>query len=148
MNISLNEQIRVVPKGEVLFREGDKATHLLLVKSGRILCVKTSKDRLIPVQHAAAQSIVGEEAVLTNSPHQYSAICLEEVEVVEVDAQLLRGVLNEAPHWIKSLMTTLGERLNETAAAISEHRIVSTELSGGKELPPEEENRLRKLLAQ
>ncbi|MFP5458805.1 MAG: Crp/Fnr family transcriptional regulator [Bacteriovoracia bacterium] len=148
MNISLSEQVRVYPKGEVLFREGDKATHMLLVKSGRILCLKSSKDRLIPVQHASAQSIVGEEAVLTNSQHQYSAVCLDEVEVVEIDAQLIRGSLNAAPHWIKSLLTTLGERLNETAAAISEHRIISTDLSGGSELPPEEENRLRKLLDQ
>lgn len=148
MNISLSEQVRVFPQGEVLFREGSAATHLWLIKSGAVLCVKNSKERLIPVQHAGPRAIVGEEGVLTGSPHAYSAVTLEEVEAVEVPAQLLQGVLGSAPHWLRHLLRTLGERITETTGAVAEHRIISTELSGGRELAPEEEHRIRKLLDQ
>ena len=146
MNISLDDKVRVVQKDEILFKEGQNPTHLIIVKSGGILCLKRSKERLVPVMWGSSQKIIGEEAVLTGLEHGYSAIAMEESEIVEIDAQEIKRTMASAPVWISGLLATLGERANDTASAIAEHRIAHNDLSGGQELAPEEETRLKKLL--
>lgn len=148
MNISLNENIKVIGKDQILFREGSEATHFYLVKSGSILCLKKSKDRLVPVFNARSQKILGEEAAITGMAHVYSAVAVEESEVVEIEAKMAKKLLEDGPQWMGSLLRTLGERAADTAAAIAEHRIFSDELSSGANLAPEEENRIKKMLDQ
>ncbi len=147
MNISLNDNVRVVQKDEILFKEGQSPSHLIIVKSGGILCLKRSKERLVPVMWGSDQKIIGEEAVLSGNDHGYSAIVMEESEIVEIDANEIKRTLSSAPAWISGLLATLGERAIDTASAIAEHRIGHVQLSGGQELAPEEETRLKKLLA-
>lgn len=147
MNISLSPHVRIVGKDEILFKEGEDATKLVLVRSGAVLAVKASKERLVPVFSAGPRQVLGEEAVLARVPHTFSAVVTEEAEIVEVNADDVRAVLKEAPHWIGQLFATLGERVVETSEALAEHRIINPRLSGGSELPPQEENRLKKLLA-
>mgnify|MGYP001049763549 CR=1 FL=1 len=146
MNISLNENVRVVQKDEILFKEGQSPTHLIIVKSGGILCLKRSKERLVPVMWGSDQNIIGEEAVLSGSEHGYSAVVMEESEIVEIDANEIKRTMSSAPAWISGFLATLGERANDTASAIAEHRIGHAKLSGGQELAPQEETRLKKLL--
>lgn len=148
MNISLNENVKVISKNQLLFREGNEATHFYLVKSGSILCIKNSKDRLVPVYNAKDQQILGEEAALTGRAHSYSAIAMEDSEVVEIETKLVKKLLNSGPSWMNNLLTTLGQRATDTAAAIAEHRIFSDELSSGANLAPEEENKLKMILDQ
>ncbi len=100
----------------------------------------------MPVMWGGNQKIIGEEAVLTGLEHGYSAIAMEESEIVEIDANEVKRTLSSAPAWISGLLATLGERANDTASAIAEHRIGHIDLSGGQELAPEEETRLKKLL--
>ncbi len=148
MNISLNEHVRVISKNQLLFREGNEATHFYLVKNGSILCLKNSKDRLVPVFNAKDQQILGEEAALTGKAHSYSAIALEESEVIEIETKLVQKLINSGPQWMSNLLTTLGQRATDTGAAIAEHRIFSDELSSGASLAPEEENKIKKILDQ
>ena len=146
MNISLNENIKVISKDEILFKEGQSPTHLIIVKSGAVLCLKRSKERLVPVLWATSQKIIGDEAVLTGEDHAYSAVAMEESEIVQIDAIQIKKIMASAPAWISGLLGTLGERAADTASAIAAHRLAHPELSGGKELAPQEETRLKKLL--
>lgn len=147
MTISLDSNARMASKDEILFKEGDEASKIFLVKEGSVLCVKKSKERLIPIFEAGPQKIIGEEAVLAKQPYGYSAIVMESAEIVEVDGNLISSTLEEAPYWLGALMATLGERLIGTSEAIAEHRISSPELTGGEDLSPQEENRIKKILA-
>lgn len=147
MTISLNSNARIATKDEVLFREGDEPSKIYLVKTGSILCLKKSKERLIPIFEAGPQKIVGEEAILAKQSYGYSAIVMESAELIEVDGSLISNTLDEAPYWLGALMATLGERLIGTSDAIAEHRISSSDLTGGEELSAQEENRIKKILA-
>ena len=147
MTISLNSNARIAAKDEILFKEGDLPSKIYLINEGSVLCLKKSKERLIPVFLAGSQQIVGEEALLCNQPHNYTAIVTESSEIVEVDAGTMMDTLDQAPYWLGALMATLGERLVGTAGAIAEHRIVAGELTGGVEFTAQEENRIKKLLA-
>jgi CRP-like cAMP-binding protein len=146
MNISLNKNVKVLKKDDVLFKEGDDPKFMYLVMSGKIVCLKQAKERFIPVYLAEDQSIIGEEAALTSKPYAYSAIATEPAEVIQIDANLVKNVLEAAPHWINDLLVTFGDRASETQGAIAEHRILHSDLSGGQELTPQEETRFKKLL--
>ncbi len=60
-----------VSKGtnEVLFREGELAQKLYIVKRGQVICLKRSKDRLIPILRAEAGDVIGENALLDTGPY-------------------------------------------------------------------------------
>ncbi len=146
MAISLNEHFQVYDRNHVLFREGDASDKFFLVRSGAVICLRASKDRLVPVFYATAQQAVGEEAAMSGAPYTYSAIVAEEAEVVELEAREVKKLFDIAPGWIGNLFGILGERAVDTAEAIAEHRIFSDALAGGQELNAQEENRLRKLI--
>ena len=147
MNISLNDKIRVIQKDEILFKEGQSTTSIFIVKSGEVVALKRSKERLIPILWANAQKMLGEEAVLTGGDYSYSAVALSECEIIEIPADQIKRIMASAPAWMSGLLATLGERSQGMSSAIAEHRISHQELSGTQaELAPQEENRLKKLL--
>lgn len=147
MNLAIDDDIKVYKKDQIIFKEGDKAQKLYILKSGKIICLKKSKDRLVPINSVSDKSLVGEEALILGEPHSYSAIALEETAVIEIPAKTISAVIKVAPPWLGGLLKTLSDRINETSSVISEHRIIHHDLSGGQELTPQEENRLKKLLA-
>jgi CRP-like cAMP-binding protein len=146
MNLSLGEDVKVVKKDEILFKEGDKPTRFIIVKSGGILCFKKNAGRVIPVLWAREQMIIGEEAIIGQSNHSYTAVAMEESEILEIEAKTIAAVLKVAPKWMSELLKTLGERVSDTSSIISDHKLMSPELFGGKDLSPEEETRIKKLV--
>jgi hypothetical protein len=48
----------------LLFKEGQEADKLYMIKKDEILCLKGSKDRLVPVFLAQENDIVGESAMI------------------------------------------------------------------------------------
>ncbi len=147
MNLAIDDDIQVYKKDQILFKEGDKPQKLYILKSGKILCLKRSKDRLVPINFVSDKSLVGEEALVLGEPHSYSAIAMEEAAVIEIPGKTIAAVIKVAPPWLSGLLKTLSVRINETSSVISEHRINHLDLSGGQELTPQEENRFKKLLA-
>lgn len=147
MTISLNSNLRSAEKDEILFREGETPSKIYIVEDGVVLCLKRSKDRLIPVLQATAKQIVGEEAVLSREPYTYSAVVLAPSTLLEIDAALVGETMAKAPYWLNALMATLGERFHDTTEAIAEHRLMASELGGMAEFTPQEENRYKKLLS-
>ena len=147
MNLSLEDDVKIYHKDQIIFKEGDKPQKLFIVQSGRILCLKKSKDRLVPVNVVSGKSLVGEEALILDELHSYSSIALEETSIIEVPVKTISAVIKVSPPWLSGLLKTLSERINETSNVISEHRIIHSDLSGGQELTAQEENRLKKILA-
>lgn len=116
-----------VSKGsrEVIFKEGDSAEKLYLIKRGEVLCLKSSKDRLIPVFRATENDIIGESAMIEDLIYTYSAISLSNVELVEIPAKNFYQVMDAAPSWLADLTTTMIGRFQSTATLIAENRVIS-----------------------
>ena len=146
MNLAIDDEVKVYKKDQIIFKEGDKPQKLYIVKSGKIICLKKSKERLIPINVISDKSLIGEEALILGEPHTYSSIAMEETAVIEVPAKTITAVIKVAPPWLAGLLKTLSDRINETSSIVSDHRIIHADLSGGQELTPQEENRLKKLL--
>jgi CRP-like cAMP-binding protein len=130
----------------IIFKEGEPATDLYLVKSGKVLCLKSSKDRLIPVFVAKEQDIIGESAMTPDGRYSYSAITLVASEVVTVSSKDFKSVLKEAPHWLVELTSTMVNRFQNTANVVAENRVLHASILSEEDFPSSLEIELKKLL--
>lgn len=132
----------------VLFREGDDASQMMIIKSGQVLCLKASKERLIPVFLASGQDIIGESAMLSGAPYTYSAIALSRVEVMTVPSKNFTDALDVAPEWLTDLTLTMISRFQSTAGLVAENRVLHPSILSEEEFPPSLEIEYKKLLSQ
>jgi CRP-like cAMP-binding protein len=131
----------------VIFREGDEAKELMIIKSGEVLCLKASKERLIPVFLGRAQDIVGESAMLDGAPYTYSAIALTNVEVIKVPNQDFRQAFEAAPQWLIDLTLTMVSRFQQTAGLVAENRVIHPSILSEEDFPSSREIEFKKLLS-
>ncbi len=133
---------------QVMFKEGGSAEKLFIIREGEVLCLKSSKDRLLPVFLAKKGDIIGESAMLKNISHSYSAISMGNTEVVEIESTHFHQVFDSAPEWIKQLMTNMLHRLQDTASLIAENRIIHNSIVNEAFFTPQLEIEYKKLLSQ
>lgn len=131
----------------VLFREGDDANNLMIIKSGEVLCLKASKERLIPVFLAKAEDIIGESAMLEGAPYTYSAIALSNVEVVTIPNSDFRQALGVAPQWLMDLTITMVARFQSTAGLVAENRVLHPSILSEDQFPASLEIEYKRLLS-
>ena len=115
---------------DLLFKEGDKANKVFIVKSGEVLCMKFAKDRLFPIFLAKEGDIIGESAILSQNYYSYSAISLSFAELVSVNSFSFKQIFSSAPNWMHNMMTTMLARLDFTSNLISENRIYQDSIIG------------------
>jgi CRP-like cAMP-binding protein len=132
---------------QVIFREGEDASSLMIIKSGEVLCLKASKERLIPVFLAKGQDIIGESAMLSDAPYTYSAIALSRVEVITVPNTDFRQALGSAPKWLTDLTSTMIARFQSTASLVAENRVLHPSILSEEDFPPSLEIDFKKLLS-
>ncbi len=137
-----------VSKGthEVLFREGELAQSLYIVKRGQVLCLKRSKDRLIPVFRAEAGDILGENAILETGAYGYSAVTLTTAELMEIPSENFKQILAKSPSWLLDLTATMVQRFENTAALIAENRVFNDSILSEEDFPSSLEVEFKKLL--
>lgn len=131
----------------VIFKEGAKANKLYIVKSGEVLCLKFSKDRLIPVFLAKEGDIIGESAMIQDLVYTYSAISLANCELMEVTSFSFKQVLAKSPDWLQELTTTMISRFQNTSNLIAENRMVHPSIIGEDQFTSQIEIEFKKLLA-
>jgi CRP-like cAMP-binding protein len=131
----------------VLFREGDEAKDLMIIKTGEILCLKASKERLIPVFLAKEQDIIGESAMLKGAPYTYSAIAISRCEVISIPTRDFNQALSTAPDWLTDLTTTMVSRFQSTAALVADNRVVHPSILSEEQYPSSLEIEYKKLLS-
>ena len=147
-NLSMGNSQNYFNINSVLFREGDIASNVFIVKSGEVLCLKSSKDRLIPVYLAKPNDILGESAILEGAPFTYSAIALSQVEVISINSTDFHKVMQTAPQWLKDLTLTMGARFQSTAGFVADNRVIHKSILSEEQYTPPLENEYKKLLNQ
>lgn len=130
----------------VVFKEGAKANKLYIVKNGEVLCLKSSKDRLIPVFLAKEGDIIGESAMVQDLVYTYSAITMSQVELLEVTSFSFKQVFQKAPDWITDLTTTMISRFQNTSNLIAENRMVHSSIIDETKFTSQVEIDFKKLL--
>lgn len=132
---------------EILFKEGELAQAMYILKRGQIICLKRSKDRLIPIYRAEAGDIIGENAMMDMAAYGYTALTLTSAELVEIPASNFKEILAKSPGWLMDLTSTMIQRFENTANLVAENRVFHSSIMSEEEFPSSLEIQIKKLLS-
>ncbi|MBU6376848.1 MAG: Crp/Fnr family transcriptional regulator [Bdellovibrionales bacterium] len=114
-------------KGQILFREGENAGAMYLVRHGSIRVFKKKGDSDIEIENIRSGQIIGELSFLDGNPRSASAEILSECELVEISGPSFQQALDKVPEWLKILFRTLVTRLRSASTKIRQLESASTE---------------------
>ena len=149
MSLLLDSSVDTVSikKGDVLYNEKEQPVSFYIVLSGKIVCAKTNDKNIIPIFTAGTQDIVGEDCVLCDEPNYlYSAVALEDSELVKVDKSDVYEYLDSQSDWISNILKSISEKISHTSHVLAEHKIQDEKLTAGDLLTEEQEALLRNCL--
>lgn len=108
-------------KGEVIFREGNRANGLYCISSGKVKIFKTGiegRDQIVRL--AKTGDIIGYRALLSGEPYFASASALEDTAVCMIPASDFHKYTDANPAFSKGLIQKLTQDLK-----VSEERMMS-----------------------
>ena len=110
------------PKGSFLVEEGQRVQAAYFILDGTAQILRSGEV----IGRAEPGSLLGETAMLGNSPATLSARAENEVRCARIDAQLFQRVASEYPEFGQAVLAALSERLN---ASVKELDVVRIQLS-------------------
>jgi CRP/FNR family transcriptional regulator, cyclic AMP receptor protein len=96
--------------GSVIFRQGDEARELFVIKSGQVRIQIGNRT----VTELAADSIFGEMALIDNEPRSATAVAVTDVELVAVSEKQFLFLVSQTPYFALKVMRVLAQRLRAT----------------------------------
>jgi CRP/FNR family transcriptional regulator, cyclic AMP receptor protein len=100
--------------GAVIFREGDAARELFVIKSGEVRIQIGNRT----VGDLSADHIFGEMALIDSEPRSATAIALTDVELVPVSEKQFLFLVGQTPYFALKVMRILAQRLRVTNKTI------------------------------
>jgi CRP/FNR family transcriptional regulator, cyclic AMP receptor protein len=96
--------------GDIIFREGDKALELFVIKSGQVRIQIGNKT----IAEIAPDTIFGEMALIDDEPRSATAIAVTDVELVPVSEKQFLFLVSQTPYFALKVMRVLAQRLRNT----------------------------------
>lgn len=106
--------IRSFKAGEIIFRHGDPAEELYIVKSGKVEI--RLGNRLLDT--LPELSIFGEMALIDHSPRSATVFAATDATVVPVDEKQFLFLVSRTPHFALNVMRVLAQRLRTTNSVV------------------------------
>lgn len=100
-----------VPKGKVLFKQGDKGTAAFIVNSGAVGIYREAMGRKIPLATIRKGELFGEMAAVDNSPRMATAFTLEDTTLMVVPVEMMMDKMRKADGFIRALIGMLMNNL-------------------------------------
>ena len=117
-------EVKELAPGELLFKEGDPPTFVLLVLSGKLQVFVERLGRDVVLTDALPGTILGELAVLCGIPRSASVRVLEKSTVLQWEAEAFRGLLFGDPFLSERIfrqsLRTLIEKERSLIASLTE----------------------------
>jgi CRP-like cAMP-binding protein len=105
-----NIETRFFKAGTTIFREGEEAHELFVIKSGDVRIQIGNRT----VSELSADHIFGEMALIDNQPRSASAIAVTDVELVPVSEKQFLFLVGQTPYFALKVMRVLAQRLRAT----------------------------------
>lgn len=103
--------IRVFKKGEVLFKESDRAQNIYLIQSGSVVLQLHRQKQNIDLCLLGSMQIAGEHALSGVATHPHSAIATTETKTIELPIDAVKAQVEAAPQLLKFLTKGLSDKL-------------------------------------
>lgn len=105
-----NIEARFFKAGDVIFREGEEAKELFVIKSGQVRIQLGNRT----VTELATDSIFGEMALIDSEPRSATAVAVTDVELVPVSEKQFLFLVSQTPYFALTVMRVLAQRLRVT----------------------------------
>ena len=105
-----NIEAQFFKAGTTIFREGEQAHDLFVIKSGEIRIQIGNRT----VSELSADHIFGEMALIDSEPRSASAIAVTDVELVPVSEKQFLFLVSQTPYFALKVMRVLAQRLRAT----------------------------------
>ncbi|MCP4615300.1 MAG: cyclic nucleotide-binding domain-containing protein [Bradyrhizobium sp.] len=99
-----------VRAGGLIFREGEVAEELFVIKSGYVRIQVGNRI----MAELSADSIFGEMALIDNEPRSASAVAITDVELVPISEKQFLFLVSQTPYFALKVMRILAQRLRKT----------------------------------
>lgn len=96
--------------GSIIFREGDEARELFVIKSGQVRIQIGNRT----ITELGVDSIFGEMALIDSEPRSATAIALTDAELVPVSEKQFLFLVSQTPFFALKVMRVLAQRLRAT----------------------------------
>jgi EAL domain-containing protein (putative c-di-GMP-specific phosphodiesterase class I) len=103
-----------IPKGEIIFKEGQHGDCAYLIESGQVELFVTNKEESTPISLLGPGEIFGEMSILDGSRREASAKANTEVVLSVVSKEALSERIDEADPIVRLLVNILTQRRRET----------------------------------
>jgi CRP/FNR family transcriptional regulator, cyclic AMP receptor protein len=97
-------------RGSIIFREGDEARELFVIKSGHVRIQIGNRT----ITELGVDSIFGEMALIDSEPRSATAIALTDAELVPVSEKQFLFLVSQTPYFALKVMRVLVQRLRAT----------------------------------
>ena len=101
-------QTRTYKAGEIIFREGDAAAEMFVIKSGHV-AIRLGNRTLADL---GERSIFGEMALIDAAPRSATAVTLTDCELVPVSEKQFLFLVQQTPFFALNVMRVLARRLD------------------------------------
>jgi len=101
---------RYFKAGSTVFREGDEAHELFVIKSGKVRIQIGNRT----LTELGPDTIFGEMALIDNEPRSATAIAVTDVELVPVGEKQFLFLVSQTPYFALKVMRVLVQRLRAT----------------------------------
>jgi CRP/FNR family transcriptional regulator, cyclic AMP receptor protein len=107
-----------IPKGTVLFREGEPGKEMYVIQSGRIAITKKVRDVEKVLAVLGPGEFFGEMAIISNKPRNASASVEDEARVLVIDPRTFEAMIRGNSEIAVRMIKKLAERLSDADAQI------------------------------
>jgi len=105
-----NIEARCFKAGDVVFREGDAANELFVIKSGQVRVQIGNRT----VTELGQDNIFGEMALIDSQPRSATVTAMTDVELVPVSEKQFLFLVSQTPFFALKVMRVLAQRLRAT----------------------------------
>ena len=103
-------ETRSAKAGEIIFKEGDEANQLFVIKSGEV-GIRSGNRTLAEL---SANTIFGEMALIDDAPRSAMAVAKTDVELVPISEKQFLFLVSQTPYFALKVMRVLARRLRAT----------------------------------
>jgi CRP/FNR family transcriptional regulator, cyclic AMP receptor protein len=107
-----------LPKGTVLFREGDPGKEMYVLQSGKISISKKVRDVEKVLATLGPGEFFGEMAIISNKPRNATAIVSQDARLLIIDPKTFESMIRSNGEIAVRMIKKLADRLSEADAQI------------------------------
>ncbi len=107
-----------IPKGTILFREGDPGKEMYVLQSGKVAISKKVRDVEKILAVLGPGEFFGEMAIISNKPRNASATVEDEARVLVIDPRTFEAMIRGNSEIAVRMIKKLAERLSDADAQI------------------------------